>query len=190
MIQAHELPATSQATALASGISDLVPELATERLKLRAIRLSDFAALAEIVCSDRARFMGGPFSRRDAWHEFMQLGGGWMLHGHGGWTITMDGTICGFALIGVEPGDHEREIGYSLLPEFEGQGIATEAARAALQFGFEVLKFPTLVSYIDPDNIRSIRVATQLGGVRDEQAEAKLSHDMQVYRYLNQEMAA
>lgn len=185
MTRAHELPATTQATALAGEISAQVPELTTERLTLRAIRLADFATLAEIVCSDRARFMGGPFSREDAWFEFTQLAGGWVLHGHGGWTIEMDGEVCGFALIGVEPGDHEREIGYSLCERFEGQGIATEAAKAALDYGFDRLGFTTLVSYVDAGNLRSIEVAKRLGGTRDQSAEEKLTHGMHVYRYVN-----
>ena len=190
MRQAHELPATSQATTLAGEISALVPEISTARLKLRAIRLSDFDALAKIACSERAKYIGGPFSRGDAWHEFTQLAGGWVLHGHGGWTIEMDDQICGFVLIGVEPGDHEREVGYSLLEGFEGQGIASEAAQAALEYGFSKLGFPTLVSYIDPKNARSIKVAERLGGTRDQSAEQKLKHDMHVYRYLNKGVVA
>ena len=186
MIQAHEHPATPQATALAAEIARLVPEITTERLKLRAIRLSDFAALAEIACSERSRFIGGPFSRKDAWHEFLQLTGGWFLHGHGGWAIELDNEICGFVLIGVEPGDHEREVGYSLLERFEGKGIASEAARAALDYGFSNLRFSTLVSYIDPMNARSIQVARRLGGARDHAAEKKLTHEMHVYRYINE----
>ena len=129
MNQAHECPATPMATALAGKLSGQVPEIRTARLTLRALRLSDFAPFADIHCSERARYVGGPFSREDAWYEFAQLAGGWMLHGHGGWTIDLDGEVSGFVLIGVGPGDHEREIGYALLDHFEGRGIATEAAK-------------------------------------------------------------
>ena len=183
MIGAHEKPATPEAVAFAHQLSANIPTLHTDRLTLRALKLEDFASLADLLASERSRFVGGPMSRIDAWQEFTQLSSGWLLHGHGGWTIDHNGALAGFVLIGVEPGDHERELGFLLTEEAEGAGIGFEAATAARKFAFDVLNFPTLVSYIDPENTRSLRLAERLGGARDKTAEARMNEKMRVYRY-------
>ena len=180
---AHEHPATPEATALAARLAAGIPTLKTERLVLRPSRLDDFPAFADLLASERSRYVGGPMSRDTAWAEFAQLTAGWLLHGHGGWTVELDGALMGFVLIGIEPGDHEREVGYLLTEEAEGQGIATEAAKAARDFAFAELGFETLVSYIDLDNAKSVAVAERLGGCSDKKAEAALDNPMRVYRY-------
>ncbi|MGI9393986.1 MAG: GNAT family N-acetyltransferase [Boseongicola sp.] len=189
MINAHERPATPMSTKLAGEIAEGIPTLITERLVLRPSHLSDFQILAEIMCTDRAQYVGGPMSREDAWYEFIQLSAGWLLHGHGGWTIEKDGIVCGFVMVGVEPGDHEREVGYLLTEDAEGHGIAYEAARAARDYAFDALGFKTIVSYIDPENTRSSKVAQRLGGDRDENAEAAIGDRMHIYRYPKPEAA-
>ena len=108
---------------------------------------------------------------------------------HSGWTVEMDGNVYGFVMIGVEPGDHEREVGYILTKDAEGQGIAQEAARAARDYTFETLGFETMVSYINPKNTRSANVSQRLGGRRDAQAEAKPGNRMHIYRYPRPEAA-
>jgi len=55
------------------------------------------------------------------------------------------------------------EIGWRLAAEHWGHGYATEAARAVLQFGFEQLKLPELVSFTVPQNQRSRRVMEKIG---------------------------
>ncbi|MGI9388667.1 MAG: GNAT family N-acetyltransferase [Boseongicola sp.] len=189
MIRAHELPATPKATKLAGEIAEGIPTLITERLILRPSKLSDFQFLADVMCTDRAKYVGGPMPREDAWHEFIQLSAGWLLHGHGGWTIEKDGIVCGFVMVGVEPGDHEREVGYLLTEDAEGHGIAYEAARAARNYAFDALSFETIVSYIDPENARSSKVAQRLGGKRDVEAEAAKDNRMHIYRYPKPEAA-
>jgi RimJ/RimL family protein N-acetyltransferase len=79
----------------------------------------------------------------------------------------------GFVMVGLEWDDEEPELGYITLPEHAGQGYATEAARAARDWGLRLL--PTLVSYVDPKNQASDRVAERLGAVRDAEAEAALA---------------
>jgi len=48
-----------------------------------------------------------------------------------------------------------------------GQGFATEAARASLEFGFETIGLAEIVSFTVPDNERSRRVMERLGMTRD-----------------------
>jgi RimJ/RimL family protein N-acetyltransferase len=97
-----------------------------------------------------------------------------MLHGHGLWTVERrsDCTRVGFVMVGLEWGDEEPELGYMTVPEHRGQGYATEAARAARNWGLRLL--PTIVSYVHPDNAASNRVAERLGAIRDLDAEAAI----------------
>ena len=184
MRMACETASTVAAAAIAVQISTLVPAMRTDRLVLRAPRVSDFDCLADIACSERGRGIGGPMTRADAWREFVQLSSGWMLHGHGGWTLedAQTGDVMGFVMIGFEPGDLEPELGFLLDAKAEGQSIAYEAGRCVLDFANQVLKRTTLVSYIDPANSRSIALAERLGADLDgeiiEDGEVTL-----VYRY-------
>lgn len=181
-----ECPTPGPAQHLAARVRGLVPVIETERLTLRAPCLTDFATVVEVACSDRGRFIGGPMSREDAWFEFTAMNAGWMLHGHGGFTIeaTDTGEVLGFVVLGLEPGDNEVELGFTLTAAAEGNGYATEAARAIRDWAARALRLTGLVSYIDPDNARSIAVATRLGATRDPDAEAALdTTDTHVFRH-------
>ena len=63
------------------------------------------------------------------------------------------------------------ETTFLFLEDYEGEGYAYEAARSARNNAFNALSWPTLVSYIHPDNTRAIRLAEKLGAVRDEAAD-------------------
>jgi ribosomal-protein-alanine N-acetyltransferase len=60
-------------------------------------------------------------------------------------------------------GKDEVEIGYLFLRKFWDRGLATEAARAARDHGFNTLGYERLVSLIDPGNLASRRVAEKIG---------------------------
>ena len=55
------------------------------------------------------------------------------------------------------------EVAYTLSQEYWGQGLATEAAKNILVYGFEKLKLRRLICLIDPENIASQRVAEKIG---------------------------
>lgn len=74
----------------------------------------------------------------------------------------------------------EVELGWTLLPQVWGRGLATEAGWGALMFGFQVVGFPRMISAVATDNERSRRVAEKLG----MRAEATFEHaNMPHYRY-------
>ena len=159
-----ELPSSGRALGFALQLQERLPTLVTERLLMRAPRVEDFEQYAEIMCSERASYMDGPMSREDAWADFCNATANWVLHGHGLWTIGHAGDAAGFVRLGFEPGDSEPELGFMLLDRFEGRGIAFEAANAAKAHAFEGLGWTHLVSYIDPRNVRSRKLANRLGG--------------------------
>jgi RimJ/RimL family protein N-acetyltransferase len=168
MIAPHERPIPGPAADFAATLAAQLPVIETARLRLRAPLLSDFDAWAEIFCGPAGRHLGGPFDRDDAFTEFGATCGLWLLRGHGLWTVEpkAGGEVLGFVLIGFEPGDQEPELGYLFRPAAKGRGFATEAAAALRDHAFGALGLDRLVSYIDPKNPRSIRVAERLGAVR------------------------
>lgn len=182
----HETAALTEATAeRLAAAQALVPELATRRLRLRAPRLEDFQLYAEIALAPEGRFLMETQTREDAWFDFAQMTSLWMLRGYGLWSVDVvdTGVLAGFVVIGFEPGDHEAELGYMIGAEHRGHGYAVEAAAAVRDHAFTRLGLDTLVSTIDRDNPASKAVATRLGGLRDEIAEAAHSHAIEVYRY-------
>lgn len=185
MTFACETPRAGIAAQFALTLQGQLPTLATERLILRAPRVTDFDTFLAITGSERGAHLGGPMTREDAWADFSQMTATWLLHGHGIWTIGSNGSVAGFVLLGFEPGDREPELGFLLTETAEGRGIAFEAACAARDHAFDTLGWSTLVSYIDPANTRSIALARRLGGLPDgeitEDGETTL-----IYRYLRE----
>jgi len=185
MVLPCEIPVTGSALKLAQAISSHVPVITTERLRLRAPRTEDFALFNEIVRGPRGEHFG-EMTRESAWLDFAQMAAGWVLRGHGAWTVEplRGGDPLGFVLLGLDPEDPETELGYLLSEAAEGQGYGFEAARAALGFAFEALGWCTLVSYIAPENTRSIALAERLGARRDgELTEPDGSVSILVYRH-------
>ena len=164
---ACETPRRGPAANFALALQGQLPTLATDRLILRSPRVTDFDAYAGIVCTERGRFLGGPMTREASWADYTSMTAGWLLHGHGLWTIGGAEGVLGFVLLGFEPGDAEPELGFMLCAEAEGRGIAFEAASAARNHAFETLGWSTVASYIDPGNARAIALALRLGAVPD-----------------------
>ncbi|MEJ6404003.1 GNAT family N-acetyltransferase [Yoonia sp. 2307UL14-13] len=149
----------SQVTALTA----TVPVIETARLVLRLPRITDWAVLEPIFTTERAVHIGGPMSAEDAWLDFNQLVAGWVLRGHGAFTICdKQDKVLGLVLLGHEFGDPDPELGWLLTEEAEGQGYATEAARALLPLCREIYG-DQFVSYIADGNDASVRVAQKLG---------------------------
>ena len=173
MTHPWELPLSGPAAAFADAARAAVPVLTTDRLILRAPRLTDFDAYAEIFMSDRAVHMDGPYDREGAWADFTQATAGWMLRGIGVWTMERrsDGAVVGFGFLWQEYGDPEPELGWVLTAEAEGNGYATEAAQAMLPHALAQFGPGGVVSYIDAANSASVRIAERLGAHRDPVAE-------------------
>ena len=86
--------------------------------------------------------------------------------------------------VGVSDGPlfPEKELGWNLYEGFEGFGFATEAAAALRDWAKETLGLHGLVSYVDPRNAASVRVADRLGAVLDSDAPRQDPDDL-VYRH-------
>lgn len=161
-----------------------IPRLATARLVLRALVATDFPAYAALMASPRARFMDGPFDTRAAWGLFCHDVAQWSLFGHGALMMDLAASGACVGQVGINHGPlfPERELGWLVYDGHEGQGYATEAARALRDWA-AARGLRGLVSYIDPGNDRSVAVAKRLGATRDDAAPRQDPDDL-VYRHL------
>jgi RimJ/RimL family protein N-acetyltransferase len=133
----------------------------------------------------RTGIWAAPTRQAGAFTEFAATVGLWLLRGHGLWTVTdREDRVLGFVLIGFEPGDQAPELGWLFLPEARGRGYAAEAAAAARAHALDTAGLPELVSYIDPANTRSQRLAQRLGARRAGRiADAQTGAWVEIWRH-------
>jgi RimJ/RimL family protein N-acetyltransferase len=150
-------------------LGDHIPVLETERLRLRAPDLTDFEHWAAFFASPRSAMERGPMGRRDAWRTWAGDAAGWVLRGYGPWGVEERENGRYLGEVGIYQPDSypEAELGWFVVPEAEGKGIAFEAANRVLDWARESTSWTRLVNYIDPSNTRSIALALRLGGKRD-----------------------
>jgi RimJ/RimL family protein N-acetyltransferase len=151
-----------------------IPTIQTERLTLRSFREDDVRALFELSQDpDVVRYVGDRRAPtlQETWRAVAGWLGHWTLRDYGQWAVEerASGSFIGRAGI-INPVDWPGpEVGYLLGRQWWGRGYATEAARAAMGWGFREIGFEELISLIDPANTASIAVATRLGETfRDE----------------------
>jgi ribosomal-protein-alanine N-acetyltransferase len=149
------------------------PCLTTSRLRLRQWRDDDLAPFAAMNADPRVmRYFPACLSREESDRRAAACRkrlaetpfGFWALERHDG------EQFIGFTGLSV-PGFKTHftpcvEIGWRLAPAAWGQGFATEAARAALAYGFDVVGLPHIIAFTVPANTPSIRVMQRLGLTR------------------------
>ncbi len=146
-----------------------IPTLTTERLRLRALCRNDFEDYAALYADPEVlRYLGGGgaiWDRGRSWRHLAFLVGHWHLGGNGMWAVELRATGAFVGTIGfAEPaGWPGCELAWILAPQWWGRGYATEGARAALAYGFTVMKKDRVISLIHPENRASVRVAERLG---------------------------
>lgn len=145
-----------------------LPTLETERLILRPWSLDDIDALHQIWTD--------PQVRRYLWDDEVISSqrvaaavedgvAAANRNGVGLWCVLPKPAsalagFCGFRYIDDAS---EIELLYGLLPDYWGQGLATEAARAALAYGFDAALFTRVYVRTDAPNRASVRVMERLG---------------------------
>jgi [ribosomal protein S5]-alanine N-acetyltransferase len=91
----------------------------------------------------------------------------WEEYGFGWWVMRDPQTGQFMGRGGLRnwtiDGRPEMEIGYGLMPNFWGQGLATELARECVRVGFTDLRRSDLVSFTLPTNVASRRVMEKAG---------------------------
>ena len=155
--------------------------LETTRLILRHQVLQDLDDLWALYCNPEIiKFIAdAPRSREEAKQELE-----WHMNGHprfpelGLWATIHKQTGKFIGRCGLLPwtidGQNEVEVAYTIAQEYWGQGLATEAARAILNYGFEKLNLSRLISRIEAENIPSRKVAEKIGMAFEREARDEM----------------
>ena len=152
--------------------------LETERLILRHLLMDDLDQLFALYQDPEIRryFPEGVLNYEDTKEELE-----WHMHGHprhpelGLWATIHKETgkfigRCGLLPWTIE-GQYEVEIAYLLDKSFWHQGLATEAAKGILEYGFGKLGLSRLICLIDPENKASQGVAERIGMTFERQVD-------------------
>lgn len=146
-----------------------IPTLSTERLTLRGMRSQDAEDMYRYASrADVTEFLlWSPHRSLSYTREYLKyVERRYSLGDFFDWAIVnkadekMIGT-CGFARIDAE--NQMGELGYVLNPEYHGKGVATEAAREVMRFGFETLGLHRIEARFMEGNDSSRRVMERLG---------------------------
>ncbi|PIL20360.1 hypothetical protein P775_10445 [Puniceibacterium antarcticum] len=161
-----------------------IAPIKTDRLILRTPLESDFDASAAFMASDRTTFVGGKVTDEwQQWRGFMGSVGHWVLRGYGFFSVTLqDGTPIGRVGVINHRMWPEPELGWHLFGGYEGQGYATEAARAARRWAYTERGLGPLISQIHPDNHASAAVARRLGATLERES-VLLGDPCHIYRH-------
>ena len=146
-----------------------IPTLETDRLILRGMRVSDAEDMYEYACrpSVTEYLTWDPHTSEDMTREYLTyVGQRYRTGDFYDWSMVCraDGRMigtCGFTSFNC-PAD-SAEIGYVLNPAYQGQGLATEAVRRVLRFGFEELSLHRIEAHFIQGNDASRRLMERVG---------------------------
>jgi ribosomal-protein-alanine N-acetyltransferase len=145
-------------------------ELHTPRLLLRRWRPEDRLPFFQMNADPRVmeHFLS-PFTKEESDAMVDRIEAHFAQHGYGFWAVELVGIAPFVGFVGLAVPRITAhftpcvEIGWRLAHQVWGQGIAVEAAQAALRYGFETLQLKEIVAYTVPANLRSRRVMEKLG---------------------------
>jgi ribosomal-protein-alanine N-acetyltransferase len=146
-------------------------ELTTSRLILRRWRDEDRDPFAALNADPKVmEYFVAPLTREQSDDMVDRIEAHFDSQGWGLWAVEVKETQQFIGFTGLWPPNWQPElveIGWRLAHDAWGHGYATEAARAALEVGFDRLGLAEIVSFTAVDNIRSQRVMQKIGMTRD-----------------------
>ena len=143
--------------------------LSTERLRLEPIDDPHFDGLQAMNSqAEVMRFISGTPETPEQTRNMIELvKGRWAQYGFSWWAFIEreTGRLVGAGCVQYLGRDqaNPHELGWRLVPDKWGQGLALEAARAMAAFAFDTLGAPLLVALCRPQNANSARVMKKLG---------------------------
>jgi RimJ/RimL family protein N-acetyltransferase len=140
-------------------------ELRTERLVMRPVGDPDLDHLVTLQEDPTVLRWFGPATREELAEWIATARKSWVERGHGRAVIFSreDGAFLGRGGLRHWPQFDEVEVGWTLAAAARGRGIATEAGRGWLEWGFRELDLPYITAMIDPGNAASLAVAERIG---------------------------
>lgn len=140
----------------------------TERLILRELRNRDAVLLSKVLSNEESmQYYDHPFNEHEV-EEWIK----WNIENYtayncGLWAVILkeNGTFlgdCGITMQNID-GEVLPEIGFHIIKEYCNKGYASEAAKACMEYAFDVLGFEQIYSYSTIDNLPSQKVAAKIG---------------------------
>jgi len=150
------------------------PLLCTTRLLLRPWRDADLPVFAALNADPEVRhWFPGPLTREQSDAQAARCQEDIAVHGFGFWAVEVPGVAPFVGFVGLKhvtfaaPFTPAVEAGWRPSREHWGRGYATEAARAALAYGFGPLGLAEIVAFTVPGNLASRRVMDRIGMQHD-----------------------
>jgi RimJ/RimL family protein N-acetyltransferase len=146
--------------------SNLIIE--TDRLLIRPFTMDDIEpAHAMNLDTEVSKYTGdgGVVSLKETERRIIQdVLGDYRKHGYGRLAVVLkkENIFIGFTGLKYLEDMDEVDLGYRFMSKYWGQGIATEAARACVKFGFEAMELKKIIAMVLPENLGSIRVLEKL----------------------------
>ena len=145
-----------------------IPTIDTPHLTLRAWEASDADVWHGILQEEGIlRYFPNqnPPSRAKADEYIAHHLAHWEQFGYGHWAVVTreDGEVVGWNGLEYLPELEQTEVAYLLSKRVWGCGYATEAARAAVRFGFETAGLSEIIGLVHPENVGSARVLEKCG---------------------------
>jgi len=155
------------------------PELKTDRLILRRLTIKDENEIFFLRSDDHVnKYVNRPKagSIEDARKHIDTVNKGIDNNQSVLWGISLlnaasiIGTIC---LWNISKENGTAEVGFELMPAFQGKGIMGEALSEVMRYAFEILKARKLVGWVHHENTRSVSLLTKFNFLRDMDEEQK-----------------
>jgi ribosomal-protein-alanine N-acetyltransferase len=139
------------------------PTIETERFVLRELVRADVAALLPTFADEEAMrwWSRGPFASEDELAGYLVPDEGW--NGRS-WAVTEreGGAVVG-RVVAMDRDDAIAEVGYLVIKQRQGEGIAREALAALIEQLFGAEDVRRIYADVDPDNAASNRLVERLG---------------------------
>ncbi len=147
----------------------MTPIIETDRLILREFSINDYKDVYEFGSNiEIQRFTGDVVINslesakeliKNVWFE------DYKNYGYGRWATIYkpENKIIGFAGLKYLHEINETDIGFRFLPNYWGKGLASEASREIIKYGFEKLGIERIVGIALPENIASCKVLERIG---------------------------
>lgn len=163
------------------------PLLTTERLTLRQLTLEDDNEIF-LLRSDRSvnKYLDRPIAKTvdDARQFINKINTGISKNELIYWAITFKnhpkliGTIC---LWNISEDRTKAEIGFELLPEYQGMRIMQEVLLIVIQYGFETMKLCSIEGEVDPNNLKSLKLMEKNGFIFHKKLQDTVIYSLQHY---------
>lgn len=145
----------------------------TSRLALRRWQEADVEAFADLAADPAVMEFLRPLAEPGACAAWIAVvHAHWRKHGFGQWVVEIPGEASFIGVVGLSTIAYQAhftpavEVAWRFARAYWGRGYATEAAHAALDYGFETLSLTEIVAVTVPANLRSRRVMERLGMIR------------------------